>query len=80
MAVLHYDQKLLKLRVLVKTDECFTPSTKLTDMQLEADSIFNEYQELIGKLKVFLKKCEDWNKENDEEYQKAVEKTIEKKL
>lgn len=65
MALLHYDQKFLKLRVLVKTDETFVPGEDLNAFQQEADKIFNDYQELIGRLKVFLKKCEDWNKEHE---------------
>ena len=78
MSILIVDEKTFKVTVKSNVNEKFIPDEKVLKINEEAKSIFNEKNRLNMRLTKLLNECHEWNRKNDENYEKMIQEKIKK--
>lgn len=73
MPLVMIDQSTLKMHIRCEPSESFTPDEELKKLVVLTDQLFKKHMKVVDEMKKLLKKCDDWNKKHNPEYQKRVE-------
>lgn len=72
MSIVLLNEKNLTLEIKSKVGESFTPNEDIKRIAEELESIKSARKTLNSRLSTLLSDCHNWNRQNDEDYEKSV--------